>query len=78
MNKYFLTLILFLTMGIAFAQTKAKQEPTVPSDMNKAMEDAMKGMSDDEKAEMRQMLKSAMPDMGPKPNSYAVLAFNGN
>ena len=65
MKKYYLSLILLMAMATTFAQpakkSSAKEKVPSPSEMDKAMEDAMKGMSEEEKAEMRIMMKSVMP-----------------
>ena len=45
--------------------------------MDKAMEDAMKGMSEEEKTEMRKMMKDVMPEIEKKPGS-TVVAFTDN
>lgn len=58
-----------------FAQPAKKPpqntKPPTQSEMDKMMEDAMKGMSEDEKKEMRKMMKDVMPEMtkkqGPEP-----------
>lgn len=76
MKKYLLASILLLAMGAAFAQPGkkpvAKEKPLTQSEMDKMMEDAMKGMSEEEKAEMRKMMKTVMPEMEKKPGSDVV------
>src|SRR5688500_15795486 len=81
MRKIILAFTLLFTVGTAIAQpgnkntTKDKQ-PT-QSEMNKEMEEAMKGMSEEEKIEMRKMMKDMMPDLEKKPGSDA-LPFTDN
>ena len=77
MKKYILIPLLVLLMSIGFAQTKPKAKAPPLSEMDKAMEEAMKGMSEQEKAEMRKMMKSVMPEMAKKPGA-AVVAFTDN
>lgn len=48
-------LILSIFSNTATAQPKPKQKQPAQSEMDKTMEDAMKGMSEEEKAEMRTM-----------------------
>ena len=59
---------------LTFAQPGKKpvEKPPTPSEMDKAMEEAMKGMSPEEKAEMQKMMKTVMPDMEKKPGSDVV------
>lgn len=63
MKKYLLAFVLLLVMTVALAQpgktTKQKEKSPTQSELNKAMEDEMKGMSEEEKAEMRKMMKQA-------------------
>jgi hypothetical protein len=63
MKKYLLTLAILFAATIVFAQPGKKpvQKQPAQSEMNKAMEDAMKGMSPEEKAEMQKMMKDVMP-----------------
>ena len=71
MKRYLLiTFLVFLT-GVAFAQTKPKPKTPSQSDMNKAMEDAMKDMSEEDKAEMRKMMKNVMPEMTAQSSNIA-------
>jgi tetratricopeptide (TPR) repeat protein len=71
MKRYLLiTFLVFLT-GVAFAQTKPKPKTPSQSDMNKAMEDAMKDMSEEDKAEMRKMMKNVMPEMTAQSSNLA-------
>ncbi|MDB5205032.1 MAG: hypothetical protein JWR72_107 [Flavisolibacter sp.] len=73
MKKYLLVSVLLLLMVTAFSQPKAKQKnkPPTQSEMNKMMEDAMKGMSGEEKAEMRKMMKGVMPALQENNNTIA-------
>lgn len=80
MKNYLLASVLLLFMGAAFAQTKPKpkqEKPPAQSEMDKAMEEAMKGMSPEEKAEMRKMMKGVVPEMEKKPGS-GVVSFTDN
>ena len=65
MKKYLLALTMLLVMGAVFAQPGKKpvQKKPTQSEMDKQMEEAMKGMSEEEKAEMRKMMKDVMPDL---------------
>jgi tetratricopeptide (TPR) repeat protein len=65
MKKNILAIFLMFILAIASAQTKpaTKQKPPASSGMDKQMEDAMQGMSEEDKAEMQKMMKSMMPDM---------------
>lgn len=72
MKKYFFTLTILFAASIAFAQpgkkpaAKQKASPQkAPSqkEIDKMMEDEMKGMSEDEKTEMRKMMKTVMPSL---------------
>lgn len=74
--------IIFLFISIAlFAQPGkkpvAKEKAPTQSEIDKAMEDAMKGISEEEKAEMRKMMKTVMPEMEKKPGSD-VAPFTDN
>ncbi|MBS1633183.1 MAG: hypothetical protein JST10_11495 [Bacteroidetes bacterium] len=79
MKKYFLLSLLVLFVTTVFSQNKPKQKEKtpVPSDMEKMMEAEMKGMSEEEKAEMLKMMKSIMPEMAKKPGSD-VIQFTDN
>ncbi|SHF95120.1 hypothetical protein SAMN05444372_101300 [Flavobacterium micromati] len=80
MKKSLLLAIFFLILAVADAQTKTKQNEkvkTAQSQMNKAMEVAMKDMSEEEKTEMRKMMKEVMPEMAKKPGSD-VISFTDN
>ncbi len=59
--RVFLLLFLILTSSQVIAQPKPKEKQPSQNDMNKLMEDAMKGMSEEEKAEMKKMMGSVMP-----------------
>ena len=65
MKKLLFTSIFLLAVFVAFTQTKPKQTSTEKqpkqAEMDKMMEDAMKGMSDEEKVEMKEMMKGVMP-----------------
>ena len=73
MKKYILTLALLFAAIIVFAQPGKKpvQKKPTQSDMDKAMEDAMKGMTEEEKAEMRKLMKNVMPDATGKQATIA-------
>ena len=75
MKKYFLTSVIFFVAASVFAQqpkTKSKQkEKSSQSQMDKAMEDGMKGMSEEEKTEMRKMMKDVMPALQDHNNKIA-------
>lgn len=79
MKKYLIALIMLLVMGAIFAQPGKKpvQKKPTQSEMEKQMEEAMKGMSPAEKAEMRKMMKDVMPEMEKKPGSD-VVSFTDN
>lgn len=63
MRKYILTLSVLFAAAIVFAQPgkKSVQKQPAQSEMDKAMEEAMKGMSEEEKAEMRKMMGNVIP-----------------
>jgi tetratricopeptide (TPR) repeat protein/translation elongation factor P/translation initiation factor 5A len=65
MKVSILFLSLFFIIGFTTAQTKptSNQKPPATSEMDKQMEDAMQGMSEEDKAEMQKMMKGMMPDM---------------
>jgi len=77
MKKALLAYFLLLTVLVSFSQTKPNPKEKSMPDMDKAMEDAMKGMSEEDKTEMRKMMKTVMPDMEKKPAS-AVVPFSDN
>ena len=68
MKKYLLASILLLFIGAAIAQPAKKPAPKTKhpaqSEMDKAMDDATKGMSAEEKAEMRKMMNTCNADNG--------------
>ena len=77
----FLSMFLFV-LAAAFAQSKPKpkqkEKPSL-SQMDKAMEDAMKDMSEEEKTEMRKMMKNVMPaltEQNSKTADYPVFTSN--
>jgi|GEM_PF-2878187 len=72
-----IALSIFLLISNTHAQTKLKAKPPPQSEMDKMMEDATKGMSDEEKAQMKEMMKGVMPDMAKKPGSE-VVSFSDN
>ena len=59
----FLILGFLITTNSVMAQPKPKPKQPAQSEMDKAMEEAMKGMSPEEKAEMQKMMKDVMPAM---------------
>ncbi len=65
MKKYFLSLAILCSATFVLAQADKKPiaagKPPTPSDINKMLEEEMKGMSPEEKAEMRKMMKGVMP-----------------
>ncbi len=79
MRKYLLVISMLLLMVNAFSQArpKEKEKPPKQSEMVKQLEDAMKGMSEEEKTEMRKMMKDVMPEMAKKPGS-TVTSFTDN
>ena len=72
-----IALSIFLLTSNTHSQTKLKAKPSPQSEMDKMMEDATKGMSVEEKAQMNEMMKGVMPDMTKKPRS-AVVTFTDN
>lgn len=78
MKNILLSTIFFFVLGVVFAQPKPKpKQNTGQAQMDKAMEEAMKGMSEEEKTEMRKMMKGIIPEMVKKPSSN-VISFNDN
>jgi Flp pilus assembly protein TadD len=76
MKRILLAFVLLLSMSTPsqllaqpVKKTVTKEKAPASSDMDKAMEDAMKGMSEEEKAEMRKMMKDVMPEISKKPGS---------
>src|SRR4030095_10737468 len=77
MKEYLLAMLFsFFTLAV-FSQPKPTKKEKPLSEMDKAMEDAMKGMSEEEKTEMRKMMKDIMPEMEKKPVS-SVVSFTDN
>ncbi|MGZ8552469.1 MAG: hypothetical protein ACXWV8_03635, partial [Chitinophagaceae bacterium] len=83
MKKYLLAFIMLLVMGAVNAQAVkkpvAKEKPPTQSEMDKMLEDEMKGMSEEEKAEMREMMKGVMPSLNEqngKTADYPEFASN--
>lgn len=74
MKKYYFLLATLLISGFVFAQpaAKQKQKTAAQSEMDKAMQDAMKGMSEEEKAEMQKMMKEVMPEMAAMNETKAL------
>lgn len=81
MKIFFLTFSLIVATTVLIGQpgkkTVAKDKAPVQSEMDKTMEDAMKGMSEEEKTEMRKMMKNVMPGMEEKPVSD-IASFTNN
>ena len=75
MKKYLLASILLLAMAMTFAQPgkkpAAKQKAPTQKEMDKMLEDEMKGMSEEEKTEMRKMMKDMMPALQENNNKVA-------
>lgn len=67
-----ITLSIFFLISNTHAQTKLKAKPSPQSEMDKMMEDATKGMSVEEKAQMNEMMKGVMPDMTQPHMGIAV------
>src|SRR3982750_2663817 len=81
MKKYYFFLVALLISGFGFAQPagKQKQKSSAQSEMDKAMEEAMKGMSEEEKSEMQKMMKQVMPEMAAMTETKANYPdFNSN
>jgi tetratricopeptide (TPR) repeat protein len=58
-----LLFIFMLASNVSLAQPAKKIKQTAPPNMDKMMQDAMKGMSNEEKAEMKKMMKGVMPEL---------------
>lgn len=71
MKKILLTFLSCLLILLAMAQPKPKPKQPVQPDMNKMMEEAMKDMSPEEKAEMKKMMKDVMPALTEKSGRMA-------
>jgi tetratricopeptide (TPR) repeat protein len=84
MKFKFIVIVFILVVGVAMqatAQKKAttKQKPPTNADMAKMMADAMKGMSADEKTEMKKMMKDIMSAMNTQSGGMAYYPdFNAN
>ena len=72
-----IALIIFLLISYTHSQTKSKGRPPTQSDIDKMMNDATQGMSGEDKAAMKEMMKGVMPSMAKKPASV-VVAFTDN
>lgn len=72
MKKYLLLVVLLLSATIAFAQPAKKPKQTTPPaampNMDKMMQEAMKGMSKEEQEEMKKMMGSAMSKLTQSNN----------
>jgi hypothetical protein len=77
--KNIIVFVLLFTFGFASAQTKSKpkEKPPTQSDIDKMMNDATQGMSAEDKAAMKEMMKGVMPEMTKKPAS-GVVSFTDN
>lgn len=62
MKKIILLFAVVFVITRADAQVKPKQKPSDQNEIDKVMEDAMKGMTEEEKAEMRKLMKNVMPE----------------
>jgi len=73
MRLYFLISILSFYCLVCFSQPEKKpakkQAPSTQAQIDKAMEEAMKGMSEEEKAEMKKMMGAAMKTADEMKNS---------
>ncbi len=71
--KNILVFIFLFTIGFASAQTKSKpkEKPPTQSDIDKMMEDATQGMSEEDKAAMKEMMKGVMPGMAQQQVAIA-------
>jgi Flp pilus assembly protein TadD len=58
-------------VAFTFAQPGKKQKPPSQTDINKMMDDATKGMSPEEQAEMKKSLGGVMNDMMKQPQTMA-------
>jgi tetratricopeptide (TPR) repeat protein len=79
MKKLLLLPVLVVLTLTAFGQPKPAQKEKVPTaaEMEKMLEAEMKGMSEQEKTQMRQMMKGIMPEVAKKPGSD-VITFTDN
>jgi len=82
MKKYLLGLVLLFVMAAAFSQPSKKPAPQKqpsPADMNKMMEEAMKGTSKEDQAAMKKVMENMMPEMtqgNSKMANYPEFASN--
>src|SRR5688500_12562638 len=73
-NRFAILAIILVFPLLLMAQVKktvAKDKPPTQSEIDKMMEEEMKGMSAEEKAEMRKMMKGMMPALQEHNNSIA-------
>ena len=66
MKKYLLPFVLLFVMATAFSQPGKKpaaQKQPSAADMNKMMEEAMKGMSKEDQEAMRKVMGDMMPEL---------------
>lgn len=79
MKKCLLVFTLLLFIVVVYGQTKPRpnQKQPTQSDIDKMMDDATKGMSEEDKASMKKMMNSVMPETTKKPAS-AIVSFTDN
>jgi Flp pilus assembly protein TadD len=79
MKQYFLLLAFTFLSIFGICQSKKNTAQKAPSqkEMDAMMEEAMKGMSAEEKAQMKKMVGGMMTDMQAQP-AAAVVTFNDN
>ncbi|MGZ8537529.1 MAG: tetratricopeptide repeat protein, partial [Flavisolibacter sp.] len=73
-NRFVILAFILVFPLMLMAQVKktgAKDKPPTQSEMDKMMEEEMKGMSEEEKAEMRKMMKGMMPALQDHNNRIA-------
>lgn len=73
-NRFIILAIILVFPLMLLAQVKkavAKDKPPTQSEIDKMMEEEMKGMSEEEKAEMRKMMKGMMPALEDHNNKIA-------
>ncbi|MGZ8549534.1 MAG: hypothetical protein ACXWV2_02685 [Chitinophagaceae bacterium] len=73
-NRFVILAFILVFPLVLMAQVKktgAKDKPPTQSEMDKMMEEEMKGMSEEEKAEMRKMMKGMMPALQDHNNRIA-------
>lgn len=83
MTKIFTIISLLLITASAFTQPSKKingnQKPPTEAELAKILENEMKGMSEEDKTEMRKMVKGMMPEMATKPGmGVSTLTDNKN